>query len=212
MAQSQSISHNIPLALTINCGYFHTAIHELIPKRRGIFGRDFDENKLIQDLTKLFSVQGYGYETVQSCYKFSKKCNHILNAFAKKWHPTSARKEYEAKFAISEWKALPDDIKQQHSVSRCQACYNAYESLQMAFPAHPVYVAPKASLVSLPAKCLPQKEIAKKVLSELNLQWSTQYNRTFTKSLPEIAPELNLVEKPSKIVKKMEDRGKKESL
>ena len=49
MAQSQpqlenstpQPAHNTPLALTLNCGYFRTAIRELVPKRKGIHGRTF---------------------------------------------------------------------------------------------------------------------------------------------------------------------------
>ena len=37
-----SADHNTPLALTVSCGYFRTAIRELIPKRRGIYVRDVD--------------------------------------------------------------------------------------------------------------------------------------------------------------------------
>ena len=212
MAQCRSQSHNTPLALTVNCGYFRTAIRELIPKRRGIYGRDVDESKLRQELYKLFNVPGYGFESIEACYKFNKKFNDILNAFGKKWHPASARKEYETTFAISKWKALPDDVKQQHSLSMCSVCYHEYESLQTAFPAKPVYVAPKSSLVSLPAEKTSEREVARKVLTELNLQWSVQYNGTFTKALPKIASELNLIEKPSKIEKKREDRKQKRKI
>lgn len=47
-----------------------------------------------------------------------------------------------------------------------------------------------------------EREVAHKVLTELSLQWSVQYNGTFTKALPKIASELNLIEKPSKIEEK----------
>ena len=103
-------------------------------------------------------------------------------------------------------------MKKQHPLSSCRACYHMHETLQIAFPANPVYVAPKPSLVSLPAECSSQKGVAGNVLAELNLQWSTQYNSTFTKYLPKVAPELNLVEKPSKTEKKREDRKRNRKL
>ena len=209
---SSQPAHNTPLALTINCGYFRTAIRELIPKRKGLYGRDVEKSKLTQELSELFSVPGYGFETAQSNYIFDKKCDQILNAFSRKWHPPSARIDYETTFAISKWKALPDDRQQQHSLSNCLACYHSYESLQVAFPAQPVYVAPKPSLVSLLVDRSSQREVAQRVLAELNLQWNTQYNCTFTKSLPKIAPEVNLVEKPSKTDKKREDRKQKRKI
>ena len=218
MAQSQGTKsvHNTPLALKINCGYFRTAIRELIPKQKGIYGRSFNEQTLIVELGKLFSVPGYGFEGLQSCYKFGMKCNEVLNAFTKKWHPKSARTEYESEFATCKWKALPDEVKNQHTLSNCSACYHKYESLQTAFPMRPVYVAPTttcaSSLVTFPTAEASPKKVAQQVLSELNTQWKAQYNTTFTKSLPTLAPELNLVERLSKTDKKKEDRRKKRML
>ena len=125
MAQSQpqlenstpQPAHNTPLALTLNCGYFRTAIRELVPKRKGIHGRTFEISKLTQELSELFSVPGYGFETIQSCPLFEKKCNQILNAFSRKWHPSSARRDYEMTFTLSKWKTLPDATKRMHSLS-----------------------------------------------------------------------------------------------
>ena len=185
------------------------AIRELVPKTKGIYGRTFETGKLTQELSELFSVTGYGFETIQSCHLFEKKCNQILNAFSRKWHPLSAQRDYETTFALSQWKTLPDALKRKHSLSNCAACYHNYESLQVAFPLKPVYVAPKPILVSLPVEGSSQKEVAQKVLTELNLKWDEHYNSTFTTTLPNLVPELNLVQKPSKEDKKREDRKQK---
>ena len=72
-----------------------------------------------------------------------------------------------------------------------------------------MYVAPKSILASLPVEGSSQKEVAQKVLAELNLKWHEQYNTTFTKSLPKLVPQLNLVERPSKKDKKRDDRKQK---
>ena len=74
-------AHNTPIALTLNCGYFRTVIRELIPKRKGIHGRTLEISKLVQEMSELFCVPGYGFETIQSCHLFEKKCNQILNVF-----------------------------------------------------------------------------------------------------------------------------------
>ena len=103
-------------------------------------------------------------------------------------------------------------LKIQHSLCCCPACYHEYESLQRAFPAKPVHVVLKTSIVSLAAEKSSQKEVAQKVLRELNLQWSTQYNSTFTNALTKIKPELNLTERLSKTERKKKDRKQKRKI
>ena len=108
--------------------------------------------------------------------------------------------------------SLPDAMKRKHSLSNCRACYYNYESLQVAFPLQPVYVAPKSILASLTVEGSSQKEVAQKVLAELNLEWNEQYITTFTETLAKLVPELNLVERPSKEDKKRDDRKQKHKI
>lgn len=56
---------------------------------------------LDKNYTSCLMYQDMVFESIEACYKFNKKFNDILNAFGKKWHPASARKEYETTFAIS---------------------------------------------------------------------------------------------------------------
>ena len=102
MAQTQSTPNNTPLALTRNYGYFCTAIRELIPKRRGLYGRDFDENTLTEELAKLFLLPGYGFETVYAlATNLVRNVTTYFMLLLQKWHPASARKNMT--LATSEW-------------------------------------------------------------------------------------------------------------
>ena len=55
--------------------------------------------------------------------------SNISNKFKKKWHPKDARLDYEKSFSIANWKALPLDKKQLHTLSKCKACHKQPQAI-----------------------------------------------------------------------------------
>ena len=70
---------------------------------------------------------------------FSTDCSKVLQSFKKKWHPKETRCDYEKAFSTANWKALPLDKKQLHTLANCKACHKQYPHLQLAYPQGPYY-------------------------------------------------------------------------
>lgn len=118
--------------------------------------------------------------------------------FSKKWHPSTARIEYTTTFSTTKWKSLSDENKSKHTISSCEACYHEFRYLQEAFPAKPVFVPPTPT-VTLPEQQstsrIAEKELAQKVLAEIDTQWENLYAHSFTDALPRNVPDANLAKK-----------------
>jgi len=128
--------------------------------------------------------------------KFDRICDKILNIFSKKWHPPSARIEYQATFSTAKWNTLSDEDKSKHTLSSCKACYHEHQRLQELFPAKPIFVLP---IVTLPdqhdTSRKAEKQLAKRLLMEIDMQWEDRYEHSFTDMLPQNVPDTNLMKK-----------------
>ncbi len=208
------MAHSIPIPLKINCGYARTAIRELTTtskaKHRGVIHR---ENRA-KDFCQLFDRPTYALsanmfeskKTKQAL--FDKNCDFICNSFSKKWRPQAKRVEYTSVFSIEHWKAKSDAEKNEHTLSKCTACFTEYEHLQKAFPGKPMHT-PPTPMITLPDKPAQEKELGRKVLEELNTKWEEKFEHPITTVLPKIMPEANLTRKEPKSHKKMQNRQQK---
>ena len=209
----------LPVSLKVNCGYARTAIRELTPTKKGLHGRHVQNAKCSEDFRKLFDIPTYQLDlSLFECNslhssKFDRICDTILNTFSKKWHPPSARIEYQATFSTAKWNTLLDEDKSKHTLSSCKACYHEHQRLQEVFPGKPVFILP---IVTLPkqhsASRKAEKQLAKKLLTEIDMQWEDQYEHSFTDTLPQNVPDTNLTKKKTKGERKKEERASKRKL
>lgn len=75
-----------------------------------------------------------------------------------------------------------------HSLYNCDACYNI-SSLQTAYPGKPVY-----EIVNVPPLA-NERDVARKVLAELNPIWESCYSHSFVEAIPRMVQEYDLVKK-----------------
>ena len=189
------------VALQINCGYARMAIHELSSVQRGSSRQRLDKIKRCEAFHELFPLPSY--HLTDDMFKSNKSrptrfdnlCESILQHFAKKWHPVSARLEYTETFSIAKWKGLSTEMKEMHSLCNCNACYRTFPSLQRAYPGKPMYE-PKITVNVLPLT--KERDATRQVLAELNPIWESRYSHSFTQAIPRMAVNNGLVCKISK--------------
>ena len=94
---------------------------------------------------------------------------------------------------------LSDEDKSKHTLSSCKACYHEHQRLQELFPAKPVFVLP---IVTLPdqhdTSRKAEKQLAKRLLTEIDMQWEDRYEHSFIDMLPQNVPDTNLTKKKQK--------------
>ena len=165
----------------MNCGYARTAIRELTSSKKGGTQSNIDKTKRAQKFREIFDVSTFKLtdkmftipnRLLKHAVPFDRYCDVIISHFSKKWHPSSKRLEYIETFSIPRWKELPELTKMNHSMGNCRACYNAYPSLQIAFPGKPVYEPQR--VLSLPASAT-ERDLARDVLAELNPSWENKF-------------------------------------
>ena len=136
------------LALTVNCEYTRTAIRELSKPKRRKSWRNIEKCAREEDFRTLFDLPTFKLKEelfvspnlqLHHPTPFDRYCDEINACFSKKWHPTAKRIEYLDIFSICRWKELPESTKKTYTLGYCSACYNAYPSLQAAFPGKPLY-------------------------------------------------------------------------
>ena len=95
------------------------------------------------------------------------------------------------------------------------ACYRKHQDLQESFPGKPIFL-PPPPIIQLPETAgssqKEEKDLVRRVLSELNSTWEDKFTHTFSMSLPKNAPETQLCFKKSRPEKKREDRTQKRKL
>ena len=90
--------------------------------------------------------------------------------------------------------------KSEHSLSNCR-CYYNHDEIQKTYPAKPVFEAePNLVLVQHES----EKLNAKRVLREVNSQWTGKYVHTFSEVLPKLCSEAKLIQKKAKLEIKRE--------
>ena len=71
-------------------------------------------------------------------------------------------------------------------------CYRKYQDLQESFPGKPIFL-PPLPIVQLPETAgssqKDEKDLARKVLTELNSMWEGKFEHTFSIALPKNVPE-----------------------
>ena len=153
-------------SLEINCGFARAAIRELTPT-----GGVVDTTKRAKEFRALFeATASYGlpsgfFDARKSNRPsiFDDRCGKMLTIFSKKWRPTEARPEYLATLSIQKWKVLSLGQKAKHTLSNCNACYQQFQSLQLAFPGKPCYIPePDSSQQLIESKLNEIKETASK--------------------------------------------------
>ena len=173
----------------------------------------------LRRLSSLFNIPTYQLDlSLFECNslnssKFDRIYDKILNIFSKKWHPTSACIEYQVTFSTAKWNTLSDEDKSKHTLSSCKACYHEHQRLQELFPAKPVFVLP---IVTLPdqhdTSRKAEKQLAKRLLTEIDMQWEDRYEHSFIDMLPQNVPDTNLTKKKTKGERKKEERARKRKL
>lgn len=208
------------MALKVNCGYARTAIRELTRTSRVKHQGVVHKSQRANDFHHIFNLPTYQLPSNyfdsngKDWSLFDKHCDTSCKAFLKKWTPTTKRVEYTNTFSIENWKALPEGEKNKHTLSNCRACFSQHENIQRAFPLKPVYI-PPPPVITVDKTQLQQaseKEIGRKVLSEVNLLWQENFCHPITKAIPKIMPEANLIEKESKSQRRVHNRKKKRKI
>lgn len=81
----------------------------------------------------------YTQSTNKAPSQFERDCAHVNKAFSSKWHPATARVQYESQFSTSKWKSLSADEKNKHTLGNCEACYIQFQQYQQLYPLKPVF-------------------------------------------------------------------------
>ena len=83
-------------------------------------------------------------------------------------------------------------------------CYRKYQDLQESFPGKLIFI-PPLPLVRLPetggSSQKDEKDLARKVLTELNATWEGKFEHLFSVALPQYVPETQLSIKKSRAEK-----------
>ena len=120
------LPYRLAVALTVNCGYARTAIHELSSSKRGRSRQNIDKLERTQKFREIFDIPTFNLteeiftspNPIQHHQSsFDRYCEKILDHFTKKWNPPSKCIEYINTFAIMRWKELPENAKRGHSMS-----------------------------------------------------------------------------------------------
>ena len=192
--------------ISINCNYARTGVRNLYQRIAKPFQRisHSDQTSVIDSYNKQYEGQNmYLVPTVGY-----KRIPELLVSFNKKWHPQSQKKLFLQVFSISEWKNLPVDEKQKHSISNCRECVSKHLSLSRAFPARhcrtqlenedPVVSFSKSNLSS-------PKRFGKKVLADLNAISQENFCTSFQQVITS-TPKSHLIPKPSSQMKQVNSR------
>ena len=127
-----------------NCGFARSAIRELTSKVRNIATDKQQRMTAFQDLFKdcaNYAIPlSYFDESFNRGSIFNRHCDKIIEGWNKKWHPPETRLQYESTFSMANWKALPAQEQQKHTLACCQECCNEHQVLQLSFPLKPCYL------------------------------------------------------------------------
>lgn len=161
------------ITLEINCGLARCAIRELTPKTNDL--KEIDTQQRASEFKQLFSeCTNYGID--ETYFKndgkngslFNRGCTKLLQPFKKKWHPKETRCDYEKAFSIANWKGLPLEKKQLHTLAKCKACHKQYPHLQLAYPQGPYYEESVLSIDTEGLHLLGEKKATRQALAEIN--------------------------------------------
>ena len=168
-------------SIRFNCGFARGAVRELSTQN---VNREERKNKF-QELFPHYGVSSSYFESSNGrLSNFDKHCKSILEAWRKRWHPTSSRTDYETTLCTSKWEALSQLEKEKHTLAGCNECSTNFQDLQRKFPLKPDHVAP--SVLSFNTQVLDKlgtKTATKKALQELNERFTDTFEASFTDSL-----------------------------
>lgn len=174
-----------PISLQVNCGFARVAILELshIQKFKKI--SEIDHTTRTAKFLDMFPENIGSGKTTEYWYgsggisTFDRHCNYILDAFAKKWHPTEHLRLYIETFSVKNWNILPFGTRLRHSISSCISCARNYYDLQKIFPGLPIFSCPPIANIPNDSN---EKEVTGTILQELNNSYKSIFNHSFTSS------------------------------
>lgn len=203
-----------------DCGYARVAVREGL----------FNENNIVESnpdkrLSKFLAnfdgpAKGnFGRNVKKSQFmKMSKKLLKILKAWK-----GDERQTYFTHFSSSNWRALPEKQKKQHSRTNCKGCLINYHKLQCSFPvkkARHLTEAPinlletSKTIANNVSKSYPKpgkeaiKSTVKEIYTTINGPFSKVFGIDFNEGQTKV-PSLNLQIKPSQTEQKKISRDRK---
>ena len=189
--------------LKVNCGFARVAMYEL---------KDNESAKRSEEYQSLFPHFSFSetYFKLRSSGSstFDDNCKVISQTINKKWYHKN-RDSYVAFFSTVNWQLLPDTVKRRHTLANCDECSRKHSDYQNAFPGKPTHIAPPLAVVLQESTCDTEREECQQVLHELNEQWQDKYSHSLSSVMPVLAPQENLIIKPTKLERKKTDRDTK---
>ena len=191
------------MALTVSCAFARVAVKELFMKHSKPHQKlpQGAINTIHADFTALFPRF---YIDLQTAKKRFPAINKVFN---KKWHPDTAKKLYLTTYSTSNWQALPESEKQQHSLRECTACTASCGSLYNCFPSGKKATKENTITLTVEKNSAPEK-VGKYVLSQLGSFVEKQTGASLQEILAN-TPKSNLTQKPSSN-KKLDEKRKVE--
>lgn len=183
------------VALIVNCGYARVCIYNNSVTTAGRHARHTIDKKARSNNFKFqFSTcSSYGipdgYFDSQDKHnqtQFDRDCSKILDGFKSKFRSDIGlgRDRYLQTFSFSKWAELFSIEKSQHTLGRCNRCYEIHKELQGSYPLKPFYQA--QPVVEVNTDFLKQQGVKKfttNVLAELNRVYVNEGGPSFTDAL-----------------------------
>ncbi len=201
------------LSLTINCGFARVAMYQItmeLTNNRGrrvpipLDTRQAEFQALFQGCPN-FGLSESFFTREGPNSQFERYCTVVLNTMKKKWHPNHAKSAYISAFSKSKWQVLPDTMKNTHSLTECEGCYNSYLELQKTYPAKPVHNPSVVSFDPNALKSMGVKRFTEQCTKDLNEAYRQTVGKSFVDQLAKI-PQLGVQKRKSATKKKKEKR------
>lgn len=140
--------------------------------------------------------------------KFDYHCKPVLDSFARKWHPSTARAEYLTTFSFANWEALPKSAKSKHCLTDCRECTKQFLALQQSFPARKKQV-PRATKQAesactgflestLPAN-VSESEATQSLVEGMDRAYQDAFGHSFLESVLQHLPDKQVQKKRSPV-------------
>lgn len=195
---------------SINCNFARCAVKHFMSTR-------MKRNKLpkgaMPQIVRDYNSNFGNVQALQVTHKLaSKKFLPILRLFNNKWHPQESKNAYLSVFSVDEWKVLPPEEKETHTISDCKACCEKFAAFSNAFPSprrrgkKPIVVSKRCVNIELSEQDLSSSKcLGRKVLRELNTISQLRFQKSGEEVLVE-TPKSHIVLKPTSEEKRQSRR------
>lgn len=204
----------IPIVLQVNCGYARVAIYELCKLPFGNTRSLLSRNDVTKSFLDQFSSSpGFHrkppeyWHDDKSYSAFDRHSSFILDCFSKSWKDRAKREEYISVFSCDRWSQLSSENKAKHSMSSRLACARDHLTLQKAFPVFPCFAAPPIVDVNIPSE-VPEREVTRSVLQELNQSFESSYQHKFVASAIKFCGKSEGIDCKKSVAEKKKERRK----